>query len=543
MDSNRIVGGIAAAEWKVLSNKEDSAVFFTQEQEGKPIILRVYSREMPAYEAVRQRPCAGLPRIYDCRWENGLFFVRERFIDGISLQEMIDGGEKMDVERALTLTARLCETLGKLHEIGFIHRDVKPEHVLMDAEGELFLIDLDAAMRIEPQKANDTRLLGTTGYAAPEQFGLTRSDVRTDVFAVGIFLNTLLTGQHPAVLRYQNGSAARVIQRCIEMNPMDRYQSMAELRAALARAKAEAVRGEVLAAEGYAPEHTAPNGGGKAGEISMISHGNAAGRGRKRWMQVAVLAVAVCAAGTLGMKYFPQSEGAEGLTDGHAAARGQTNEQAEASQYAENGELQLYLDYLGGPTFRYNSCAGSQCLPMLTEDNVPVESDWEVYADEQIGWITGWEEEWLGWRLDSRGAQPGAEGFVHAKKDGKTYAVRIVVTGYPISAYTKTPRFGNMADGYLAPSADANGDDTEFVRQTYDPQKRVTLYLAVSPSFENIVPNCGDDRVTIEKCGNQGDWPNDKVYKLTFYNPDGGDAVFQVTHAEGRLAFKFTEEE
>ena len=69
-------------------------------------------------------------------------------------------------------------------------------------------------------------------------------------------------------------------------------------------------------------------------------------------MQVAVLAVAVCAAGTLGMKYFPQSEGAEGLTDGHAAARGQTNEQAEASQYAENGELQLYLDYLGGPTFR-----------------------------------------------------------------------------------------------------------------------------------------------------------------------------------------------
>ena len=148
MDSNRIVGGIAAAEWKVLSNKEDSAVFFTQEQEGKPIILRVYSREMPAYEAVRQRPCAGLPRIYDCRWENGLFFVRERFIDGISLQEMIDGGEKMDVERALTLTARLCETLGKLHEIGFIHRDVKPEHVLMDAEGELFLIDLDAAMRI-----------------------------------------------------------------------------------------------------------------------------------------------------------------------------------------------------------------------------------------------------------------------------------------------------------------------------------------------------------------------------------------------------------
>lgn len=542
MDSNRIVGGIAAAEWKVLSNKEDSAVFFTQEQEGKPIILRVYSREMPAYEAVRQRPCAGLPRIYDCRWENGLFFVREQFIDGISLQEMIDGGEKMDVERALTLTARLCETLGKLHEIGFIHRDVKPEHVLMDAEGELFLIDLDAAMRIEPQKANDTRLLGTTGYAAPEQFGLTRSDVRTDVFAVGIFLNTLLTGQHPAVLRYQNGSAARVIQRCIEMNPMDRYQSMAELRAALARAKAEAVRGEVLAAEGYAPEQTAPNGGGKAGEISMISHGNAAGRGRKRWMQVAVLAVAVCAAGTLGMKYFPQSEGAEGLTDGHAAARGQTNEQAEASQYAENGELQLYLGYANGDTILYNCRAGSQCVEGVTQDNVRVERDWKVYADEQIGRIVGWDETWMAWRLDSQGADTGAEGFVHAEKDGKTYALRVMVTGEPLSAYSTFPTSSDIAKGYLKPTQETDGAGIPFVRRTYQRDKAETLYLVTQFYFNDQKPVCSDERVTIEPCGGQGDWPNPWIYKLTFYNPDGGDASFQISYAEGRMAFKFTEE-
>ena len=241
MDSNRIVGGIAAAEWKVLSNKEDSAVFFTQEQEGKPIILRVYSREMPAYEAVRQRPCAGLPRIYDCRWENGLFFVREQFIDGISLQEMIDGGEKMDVERALTLTARLCETLGKLHEIGFIHRDVKPEHVLMDAEGELFLIDLDAAMRIEPQKANDTRLLGTTGYAAPEQYGgMGQTDERTDIYCLGVTLYSMLTGYSPEKPPYKiyhqqywgeniSCEIKEVILKCIQLEPDMRYQNCKEL--------------------------------------------------------------------------------------------------------------------------------------------------------------------------------------------------------------------------------------------------------------------------------------------------------------------------
>ena len=141
---------------------------------------------------------------------------------------MIDGGEKMDVERALTLTARLCETLGKLHEIGFIHRDVKPEHVLMDAEGELFLIDLDAAMRIEPQKANDTRLLGTTGYAAPEQFGIYQSGPVTDIYAVGVLLNELLLGVHPTI-DTPKGKLGKVINKCIMAQMSKRYQNVSEL--------------------------------------------------------------------------------------------------------------------------------------------------------------------------------------------------------------------------------------------------------------------------------------------------------------------------
>ena len=65
---------------------------------------------------------------------------------------------------------------------------------MLTPEGKVYLIDLDAAMQLAPEKKSDTQLLGTAVYAAPEQFGLTRSDVRTDVFAVGIFLNTLLTG-------------------------------------------------------------------------------------------------------------------------------------------------------------------------------------------------------------------------------------------------------------------------------------------------------------------------------------------------------------
>lgn len=163
--------------------------------------------------------------------------VEEEYIDGISLQELIDGGEKMAPERAIAITSSVCRALLRLHRKGIIHRDVKPEHVMLTPEGKLYLIDLDAAMRILPEKKSDTRLLGTAGYAAPEQFGLNRSDVRTDIFAVGILLNLLLTGEHPAVVRFREGALGHIIETCTAINPQDRYQNMTELLEDLEKAR------------------------------------------------------------------------------------------------------------------------------------------------------------------------------------------------------------------------------------------------------------------------------------------------------------------
>ena len=163
--------------------------------------------------------------------------VEEEYIDGISLQELIDGGEKMAPERAIAITSSVCRALLRLHRKGIIHRDVKPEHVMLTSEGKLYLIDLDAAMWILPEKKSDTRLLGTAGYAAPEQFGLNRSDVRTDIFAVGILLNLLLTGEHPAVVRFREGALGHIIETCTAINPQDRYQNMTELLEDLEKAR------------------------------------------------------------------------------------------------------------------------------------------------------------------------------------------------------------------------------------------------------------------------------------------------------------------
>lgn len=511
---------------RMLSRKPNSGVYLIKKQDAEPFVLRIYSRQMPVYEAIRnQKACGGLPRIYDCRREAELYIVEEQWIDGISLQEMLDGGQKMEEPRALRIIAETAAAVIRLHEAGFIHRDIKAEHVMLDTEGRIFLIDLDAAMEIKPHKTNDTRMLGTAGYAAPEQFGLSRSDVRTDIYAMGILLNMLLTGAHPAVTRYRGGRAEEIIRTCTEINPQDRYQTM--------YAFAEAVRGAQAEAEAKRAD-------------SRFSRQKLWGRHRKT---AAAAVMILCLAGAAGIGLFTQSSepaGQEerptaGLTQAGTGAADSENENGEKEpKLAENGELQLHMDYLEGPVFCYNSCGGGKCLPLITEDNVLVGSDWDVYADEGIGRITGWEEEWLGWRLDSHDMMPGTEGFVHAKKDGKTYAMRILVTGEPISAYTKFPSFADMAEGYVVPTQEG-GEGEKYARCTYHPGKKTTLYLAVAPTFEDAEPVCHDDRVTIKKCTEQGDWPHDGIYQLTFDNPKGGDAALQIMHRYGRLSVKFTE--
>lgn len=206
MDFSKITDQYSSRQISALSIKENSAVYTVENPDGGLFVLRVYDRSMPGYALLagqngvdvpgggEDQGGAGMPKVYSCRMEQGCCVVEEEYIDGISLQELIDGGEKMAPERAIAITSSVCRTLLRLHRKGIIHRDVKPEHVMLTPEGKLYLIDLDAAMRILPEKKSDTRLLGTAGYAAPEQFGLNRSDVRTDIFAVGILLNLLLTG-------------------------------------------------------------------------------------------------------------------------------------------------------------------------------------------------------------------------------------------------------------------------------------------------------------------------------------------------------------
>ena len=128
----------------------------------------------------------------------------------------------------------MCSGLTLLHEHGILHRDIKPSNIMeppgASSSGLYRLIDFDAARTVKEGHAEDTRLLGTKGYAPPEQYGSAQTDARSDLYALGVTVRELLGPDYRGPLR-------PILARCTEQDPDRRYQSAAKLARAVRHAK------------------------------------------------------------------------------------------------------------------------------------------------------------------------------------------------------------------------------------------------------------------------------------------------------------------
>ena len=203
---------------------------------GHDIIKRVYPGTGSIYPILHTLSHPNIPKVYEVIFDQDTVTVLEEYIEGLTISEVLDSG--LYKERgAIAIISSLCDALRILHERGIVHRDIKPENVLIDNSGIVKLIDYSAAKIYKPHRSRDTHTLGTAGYAAPEQFGITQSDRRVDIYALGILMNVMLTGEYPSKLFYQ-GRLAKIIEKCTQLDPNKRYQNIAELKADLVVYKA-----------------------------------------------------------------------------------------------------------------------------------------------------------------------------------------------------------------------------------------------------------------------------------------------------------------
>lgn len=188
-----------------------------------------------------------LPSIIDVIDNEDSFIIIMDYIQGNSLNRALDEFGAQPQENVIEWAKQLCDVLGYLHSRtpAIIYRDMKPANIMLKPDGNVTLIDFGTAREFKEKNLADTTCLGTVGYAAPEQFGgMGQTDARTDIYCLGATLYHLVTGMNPCEPPYEikpirqinpglSSGFERIILKCTQRDPNDRYQSAAELMYAL----------------------------------------------------------------------------------------------------------------------------------------------------------------------------------------------------------------------------------------------------------------------------------------------------------------------
>lgn len=205
---------------KLLKQSEKSTIYLIA-SEGEKYIRKELAGEHPVYEILKDNPHPGLPALQEVVISKDSTTVVEEYIDGQSA-----GSAALSKKQFRQIARELCSVLEFLHGIRIIHRDIKPSNILLTRDGHVRLIDFDIARVPREGMEQDTRALGTRGFAPPEQYGFAQTDERADIYALGITLEQLAPKK--ARNRYK-----KIFRKCSNLDPDKRYQSVKQLRQSL----------------------------------------------------------------------------------------------------------------------------------------------------------------------------------------------------------------------------------------------------------------------------------------------------------------------
>lgn len=227
----------ANAQWAVKEVRKDGIKDFEVVKQGL----------VAETDILKKLSHPSLPRIIDVIDSDDSFIIIMDYIQGNSLNKALDEFGAQPQENVIEWAKQLTDVLGYLHSRTppIIYRDMKPANVMLKPDGNVTLIDFGTAREFKEKNLADTTCLGTVGYAAPEQFGgMGQTDARTDIYCLGATLYHLVTGMNPCEPPYEikpireinpslSSGLEKIILKCTQRNPNDRYQSAAELMYAL----------------------------------------------------------------------------------------------------------------------------------------------------------------------------------------------------------------------------------------------------------------------------------------------------------------------
>ena len=219
-----------------INGRED--IILTRNREDGKRYVKKYLKDydINVYQILRDNPVLHMPKVTGLYEGTNNLVVIEEYIEGSTLTDILENGV-LGQTRAIHIACSICEILSDLHSMDrpIIHRDIKPSNIMISTDDEVYLLDMNVAKFFKPEETEDTKLLGTLYYAAPEQFGygFFASSEKSDVYAVGVLLNVMLTGKLPKEQKAAEPLWS-IIQHCICLEPEKRYTT-GELIIALRR--------------------------------------------------------------------------------------------------------------------------------------------------------------------------------------------------------------------------------------------------------------------------------------------------------------------
>jgi len=259
--------------------------------------------------AVAQLSHPNLVGVIDAGEEGGRPYIVFEYVPGKTLKQRIADDGRLPLDEATAYAIEIGRGLQAAHAAMLIHRDVKPQNVLIDPEGRAKITDFGIALSLESHGLTATgRVLGTTDYVSPEQAMGREIDARSDVYSLGILLYEMLTGEVPFKAETQVGVAMKHVNETVPNVQRRRPDASAVLAAAVERATAKEPKdryrdmGGFLADLEHALEVEVARAGGATGEATSVldsvpeTRRRVLTRRRISWFGVALLAILAAAA-------------------------------------------------------------------------------------------------------------------------------------------------------------------------------------------------------------------------------------------------------
>jgi serine/threonine-protein kinase len=381
--SSKMIGTVLSGRYRLeakLGSGGMSTVYLARDTTlDRPVAVKVMHREMSEQadqlERFRQEARAvakishpNVVSVIDAGEDGGYPYIVFEYVEGETLKARINRVGALDVQEALAYAIEIARGLTVAHARNMVHRDIKPQNVLIDAEGRAKLTDFGISRQLEKEGMTATgRVLGTTDYVAPEQAMGRGADQRSDIYSLGVVLFEMLTGHVPFRADSQVGVAMKHVNEELPDVQGDRPELSAATALVVERATAKdpakryADIGAMIDDLSTALEVEAARAGSTTGEATTVLEAVPPEKrklsSRARWSWAAVAAVALIAAGVLvvtqliGSGNTPivgKNENGQKSTGTPVALEGATAYDPEGDGHEEDGTEELAVD--GNPS-------------------------------------------------------------------------------------------------------------------------------------------------------------------------------------------------